>query len=348
MLRKRVSADRQDFDDALTQSDVLTLVNDRSLRVLQTSAPIDDATWNLLDERFLAQRPDVELRVYGFYGLECDLSFVRNLRHVRRFAADCLSNASHVDAVCSLRGIHSLSLGIYNLESFEFLSGFDGSSICELMLGATESAKPSLRAIGGLKNLERLYVEGPRKDIEIIGGLSNLRKLTLRSCALASLAFLRDLPNLRALEIKLGSVANLAEIAALKELRYLEAWRVRGLSDLSPISEATGLQFLFLQSLKHVSELPDFSQLDRLRRVYLESMSGLTDLKALETAPALEELICVSASPLSPAHFSGLLQKGTLKGLSVGFGSDRKNKELETMIEKAGLQKYRHTEFKYL
>ena len=67
-------------------------------------------------------------------------------------------------------------------------------------------------------------------------------------------------------------------------------------------------------------------------------MKGLTDIRPLEKAPALEELIHSSAVKMDPPHFAGLLKSKTLKGLSVGFGSTKKNEILNDMATRAGIK----------
>jgi hypothetical protein len=45
----------------------------------------------------LLSRPEVEIRVYGFYSLICDLSFLSQLNNLFRFSADCLHKASGIE-----------------------------------------------------------------------------------------------------------------------------------------------------------------------------------------------------------------------------------------------------------
>src|SRR5207302_5926165 len=182
------------------------------------------------------------------------------LTNVRRFAADCLLHANAADSISQLEDLESLSIGIYDLEGFDFLSDLRANKLKALSLGATFSKKPSLRVIERFRSIETLHVEGQDKDIEVIGGLPHLQDLTLRSVTVASLGFLRGLSSLWSIDIKLGGTRNLAALANLVNVKYLELWQIRGLNDLSPISEMTGLQFLFLQSLRNVTRLPDFSR----------------------------------------------------------------------------------------
>jgi len=52
----------------LTIADVQELAAEPGLRIMQTASPVDGETWELINEELLA-RPEVEIRVYGFYSL---------------------------------------------------------------------------------------------------------------------------------------------------------------------------------------------------------------------------------------------------------------------------------------
>jgi hypothetical protein len=246
-----------------------------------------------------------------------------------------------------LGNLESLSIGIYDLEDFEFLSDLNPSCLRRLSLGATFSKKPRLRVIERFTALESLQIENQRKDIEVIGELTRLEDVTLRSITLPSLDFLRFLPALWSLDVKLGGTKNLADLPHIKGLKYLELWQISGLTDLAPISEITGLQFLFLQSLRNVVRMPDLSRLQALRKIYLENMKGLKDLTALENAPSLEEFTHVDARGLEPSDYVGLIGGGKLKRMNVGFGSERKNATLRKIIEAAGIEAVWHRDFAF-
>jgi len=270
------------------------------------------------------------------------LSAMTNVRHL---ATDSLQTATSVEAIGQLKRLHSLSVGIFSLESFDFLANLDASALTELSLHATRSKRPSLRLIERFGRLNRLYLEGQQKDIDVIRKLNDMGELTLRSVTLDSLALLRELPKLWSLDIKLGGCSDLAALRGLENIKYLELWQIRGLDDLTPVSEMTGLQFLFLQSLKRVTHLPDFSNLTRLRRIHIENMRDLKSLAPLLSAPALEEVICADVSNVDPKEFEILIQRGRVKRLAVGLGSDRKNTMVSDMMREHGVEPFKFAPF---
>jgi hypothetical protein len=345
--RKILSKDRVDFASSLTRHEISSLVDDPHLKILQTCDAVEPATWEMINDLLFAARPDVELRVYGFYSSECDLSFLKQLTNLRHFSADCLMRAKGVEYTAELAALQSLSIGIHSLENFDFLSGLAHSGLRKLSLGATKSKKPRLRALERFSELRKLYLEGQEKEIEVISRLPCLEDLTLRSITVNDLGFLCNLSRLWSLDIKLGGINNLSALSGMGGIKYLELWQIRSLADISVISTMHGLQYLFLQSLPHITTIPDLSKLRGLRRMYLENMKGLKDITALAKAPALEELMHCDAKGMEPKQYADLLTSKCLKRIFVGFGSNRKNQELLDQARAVGIQQFERSQFSF-
>ena len=335
---------RVQLNPNLTLPEVRELANNENLQVLQTASPIDRNTWQLINEELLVRRPDVEIRVYGFYGLVCDLSFLQKMSELRRLSADCLHKAVGVEHLSGLDKLERLSVGIYSLDSFDFLREIP-PSLRTLALAATKSNKPRLDALSRFKSLERLYLEGQQNGIETLSALTNLQRLTLRSISTKDLSYVAGLNLLWNLEVKLGGIKDFSALENKTSVKYLELWQVRGLRDLGFVSSLTGLQYLFLQSLRNVIALPDFSRLVKLRRIYLENMKALVDASALWSAPALTQFHHVSAQNMSLEQYAGLASVPTLEQVLVGFGSRRRNREFEAMMRSAGKNRLDGKEF---
>ena len=339
MLNEKTTRRRVQLDSNLTLPEVRQLAENQNLQVLQARSPIDANTWQLINEELLVRRPDVEIRVYGFYGLVCDLSFLQRMPELRRFSADCLHQAVGIQHLAGLDNLERLSIGIYDLETFDFLADIP-SGLRELALAATKSKKPRLDALPRFASLQRLYLEGQQRGIEALSHLTKLEHLTLRSISTPDLTYVGPLRSLVDLAVKLGGIRDFSALASKTALKYLELWQIRGLRDLDFVSTLTGLQYLFLQSLRNVIAIPDLSQLGRLRRLYLENMKALTDVSALLSAPALTEFIHVSAQNMQPKQYADLAKIPTLKSVLVGFGSSKKNRELALMMQQAGKERF--------
>ena len=347
LAKKKISKDIVNFGESLTKREVRSLLQDRDLKVLQCSSPVDLRTWDLLNDNFFTKRPDIKLRVYGFYQQVCDLAFTSRMTNVHHFSADRLMDAVEVNHIASMEKLESLGIGIYHLESFDFLNQIT-QRLKSLFLGQTKSKKPDLSSLRRFESLNQIYIEGQQKNIEVLSELENLQDVTLRSISTPDISYLKPLHRMWSLDIKLGGITDLNAIQGMETIKYLELWQIRGLSEINVISTLTGLQFLFLQSLRRVTALPSLTRLNKLKRIYLENMNGLEDVRNLEFAPALEEFTHVIANNMQPDDYIPLLRNPCLKKAAAWFGSDKKNKRFRELMREykiEQMQDYRAFDF---
>ncbi len=337
---------RAQVSDPLSRRELRRLARDPAIRVVQASQPLSPTSWRRIDETVLADRPDVQLRVYGFYSGGCDLSFVTALHHVRHFAADCLQSAENVEAIASLGALRSLSIGIFDLTSFGFLEELS-PELETLFLGATRSKKPDLSVLGRFRSLRTLYIEGQHKNLDVISELVGLEDLTLRSITTEDLGYVSPLSSLWSFDLKLGGIKDISALSDLESLKYLEAWQVRGLSNLEVISSLSSLQNLFLQSLPRVRRLPPLDRCSSLRRVVLQNMKGLQDLSPLADAPALEEFALIQGENFQPEALAPVLANPTLVRAGARFGSEKRNREFDALVAGSGKEPFEWREFQY-
>jgi hypothetical protein len=335
MLRV-VAPGRIEIEGTVSDVEIRALAGDPDLKFLMLSRPPEGSIWSRLNERLFAVRPDVQLRVYGYYGLgPCDLGFASQMTLVERFSADSLRSAINVDCIATMPKLRSLGLGIFDLASLDVLAGIS-TDLVELGIGGAKTTKLDLGVLARFPALRKLSLEKQVRNIEVLSEVAELEDLTLRSIATKNLDYLAPLRRLRDLDIKLGGITDLSALDGKASLRALALWQVRGLSELGIVSSLTGLQHLNLQSLPHVKALPSLRNLTKLRRVYLENMRGLENLNALAEAPALAEVIHVS-SALTPEDHAVLFRNPAIQRISAGFGSTKKNQVFEAMQRKHGI-----------
>jgi hypothetical protein len=234
-----------------------------------------------------------------------------------------------------MTNLRSLSVGIFDLESLDFLGGLP-VGITKLSLQATRSKKPKLAHLVRFHSLRQLYLEAQQQDIDVLSQLTELEELTLRSITVSDLGFLAGLPRLWSLDIKLGGTKDLAAIHGKQSIKYLELWLIRGLSEVEVLSSLSGLQYVFLQSLKNVRCIPDLSRLYYLRKIFMEDMKGLKDVSGIRSAPVLEELVHTTARNMEPNDYKDILAMPTLKKALVRFGSQRKNQAFDALAKQHG------------
>lgn len=328
-------ATRAEFDESVSAEDLRELTKQPRLRVLQRSKPVRDSVWSRVNEHFCAVRPDVQIRVYGHYSIECDLTFVRLLTNVRHFAADCLMNATGVEAIAEIQDLESLSLGIFDLTDFSVLDRVS-PGLKSLSLGATRSKKPTLAPLSKFRSLRKLYLEGHCKGIDVLKELRELEDLTLRSITTPDLQYLSQLPRLWSLDIKLGGIRGFAGIEGKESIKYLELWQVRDLRNIDVVGTLRGLQNLFLQSLPHIGAFPRLVDSHSLRRIVVDNLKSLADFTALETAPALEEFALIAGRKLNPDQLLPVLKNPSVRRVRAGFGSARNHNAFSLLQEEYG------------
>ena len=338
---------RAEFEDGVSARDLDQLAARPTVKTLQCSAPVKAPVWPLLNDRFFSVRPDVELRVYGHYGTECDLSFAKRMTNVRRFAADCLMRARNVEAVAGMPRLESLSLGIFELTDFGVLNAVS-PALTTLRLSATRSKKPRLDAVRRFTSLKVVYLEGQSNGIEVLGELGQLEDLTLRSITTPDLRYLAPLERLWSLDIKLGGIRSFAGLEGKASIKHLELWQIRDLKDAEVVRSLPGLQNVFLQSLPHIQALPRLDTSQALRRVVLQNLKGFGDFAALERAPVLEEFALVEGMRQQPEQLAPVLRNPSVRAVSALFGSDRKNEAFAHLRDAHGKRDWNYgTPFEY-
>ncbi len=339
LAEKRTSKSRLSIEAALSKKEIQQLIADKGLRTLQCSTPVQPQTWDLLNNQFFPVRSEVELRVYGFYSLVCDLRFTSEMTNVRHFSADCLGDAVGIEQITAMEKLESLGIGIYHLQDFEFLTQIS-PQLKRLFLGVTKSKQPDLSPLSRFTSLQEIHLEGQQKNIEVLSQLRDLQQVTLRSISTPGIGYLTPLQRMWSLDIKLGGIKDLYAIEGMENIKYLELWQVRALSDIGVISSLTELQHLFLQSLRSITALPSFMRLKKLKRISLENMKGLKDVSTLEHAPALEEFVHIAADNMQPEDYVPLLRNPHLKRICVGFGSKKKNNRFKDLLQEYQIQSF--------
>lgn len=123
-----------------------------------------------------------------------------------------------------------------------------------------------------------------------VAKLSGVGELTLWNVKFPAGFGFAALDGLRFLDIRGGSKPDLSELAGCDTLQGLVVNQVRGLTDITAVTNLVGLRILSLYGLAKVESLPDMSRLTNLERLDLGQLRSLTDWQALTSPPQLREL----------------------------------------------------------
>lgn len=343
---KEISKGRYQITTGISKSELIELAENPNASMLQFADPLTEIEINYLEKFVFSKRPDIMLRVYAHYSNECNLSFIEKIPSLRRFSADCLTEAKGIENVIKLKSLEILSVGIYLLDNFDFLNEIN-PSIKSLYLYSTKSKKPKIHSIARFTELEELYLEGQENGIEEISKLKKLKEIVLRSISTNNLDFLIGLNNLWSVDIKLGGIKSFDSLEKLPNLKYLELWQIRGLSDLSFISNIGTLQLLKIESLSNVEKFPNLKKSVNLRRISVENMKKLNDFKSLKYAPSLEGFVLSDGSSQKFESLIPVLENPNLKQISCYFGSSKRNQQFLEIVSQYGKKEFERSKFIY-
>jgi Leucine-rich repeat (LRR) protein len=312
--------------------EIEVLASREGLTEIQFCQSPDRAALEMLELKISRHRPDYEVRFYGFYREKCDLGIVRHIPSVRKLVVNCLQGeVEGIEEIGQLKNLVSLKIGVESLQDLAFLEQLP--PILEtLYLEEAKKKNLNLSVLRRFSRLRWLYLERHHEKIEVVGELSSLQELVLRSISVPTLSFLSSLQNLRLLDLKLGGTTNLEVLPKLSNVSHLEIWQVRKLADLDDVMQMPNLEILYLQDLPNVTRMPSCASMRRLKEVHLHHLTGLTDITCVAKAPALEWFSLTHAGRCSAEIFRPLLEHPTLKRVSVGMGSFRKNREVRALF----------------
>lgn len=273
-------------------------------RVLQFDQPLTSPQLKQAGS-LIAERPDVELYVYG--------RAFRNLDFLQYF-----------------KTVQRLHIALYELGD---IAGFSELSrdLKELTFGGTRR-KFSLRFIEAMPHLKRLFLVRHKKDLPCIQDLKELEVLGLSGITLPDLSLLLPLVRLRKLDLFLGGTTNLVALAQLPALEDLFLMRITKLSNLAILADLSGLKTLRLDWMRNVTSVPSLHGLGRLDKITLDTMKGLSDLRPFAAAPALRRLRIVGMPQLTAESFRCFIGHPCLDELWVFTGRKKINAQVREMF----------------
>jgi hypothetical protein len=133
-----------------------------------------------------------------------------------------------------------------------------------------------------------------------------------------------------------GTAKDLSYIRGAVRLQYLAVNQIRGLNDLSVVSELTNLRYLFLYGLSKVNSLPSFSNLIKLERVEVGQMKELPSLRGILDAPMLRQLELLKKMTVTEEDVSAIKNHPSIREFTW-FAEDVPNKVWAPIVDRIGL-----------
>lgn len=276
------------------------------------------------------------VRFYGHDSLSFDCHTLLRIPRAKMLVLNCLAKAHNTDALASLDHLHSLSLGIYELENSEIL-GIDTLRSLRILNMVSEKRMLNLDYLKEYAHLEQLHIGGKVKNMDAIGLLEGLHYLALDSISKLPLHFINRLRKLKHLRILHGGRENIQEVAE-NEIEGLEIMRVRGLHDLTTITAFQGLKSLVIGDQIQLREISFDQEMKALEELSITNCKGLTHLTGMERLPSLRKLR-ISKTAIDFDSFINQKLPNTLSTVEFATSKSKADKEIQESLVKLGFQK---------
>jgi hypothetical protein len=181
------------------------------------------------------------------------------------------------------------------------------------------------------------HVELIDEDIEWLAVTEQLTLWNVRVPA----GLLARIEKLWWLDIQGGSATDLGVAKGADNLQYLAVNQVRGMCDLSLVSEMAKLRYLDLYGLPKVAELPPCAGLVNLEHARIGQMRGLVSAHGLLQAPYLRELELVRKINVSETDLNEIIAHPTIEAFGW-FAEDVPDRVWIPVVEKIALPAVRH------
>lgn len=282
-----------------------------------------------LDENF-------GVRFYGHYSLSFDGRTLLRIPHAKMLHLNSLAQAHNTDTLARLEHLHSLNLGIYELENSDIL-GIDLLRSLRDLVIISDKKMLNLQYFKAFSHLEHLHVGGKVKNLEAIGDLEDLNYLALHSISKLPLHFINGLKRLKHLRILLGGREHIQEIEE-NEIDDLELCRIRGFHDLSNITKFRALTSLTVEDQARLQEISFDREMEALKEITISNCKGLACLSGMERLPSLRQLrILKTAIDFDP--FMRQKLPSALSELEFITAKSELDQEIQASLLQLGFQK---------
>ena len=196
------------------------------------------------------------------------------------------------------------------------------------------------RTVARPRNNNGFWLDHAKIVEEDFAWLASVERLILWNVQVPS-GFLARLNKLWWLDIRGGSASDLNVARGATKLQYLAVNQVRGMRDLSAISEMLSLRYVDFYGLTRVATLPSFAAHEELKHASVGQMQGLQSLRGLLQAPKLEELQLNKKINVNAEDVAQIANHPTIKQFGW-FAEDVPYKVWAPVIEKIGLPPVPH------
>jgi hypothetical protein len=257
-------------------------------RVQFNSLPSEPDLRHLAD--WLAQNPGMALRAYGSYdGSIRNLEFLRLFPKLRRFYVD------YVYDLESLDGMRHLPADTQGLAIGSTKRPLDLSSLArfsQLLELSLEGQTKGIHVVGTLTNLQDLTLRSiTLPDLQLLQPLKNLTLLDIKLGGTRDLSLLPEIGNIRYLELwMIRGLSDISAVGRMESLHTLFLQALKRVETLPDFSRAGGLRRVHLETMRGLTDLSPLESARGLEEIVILDMGHLdtTDIEPLSAISTLK------------------------------------------------------------
>lgn len=331
----KININRVEIFDDLILDEANEIKLNQDVKYIQISKEVPRQILEMINSVILSERSDIQFRVYGFYGAECNLSFLEGLTNVVNLSIGEMRSVNNLDILGKLVKLQRLRVHLDKLDDISFLSNLN-SNLISLMLGTgLNNSNLDIGIIEEFQELESLFLYKINCGYNSLKNMKVLKSLTMNACNIDEFSFLEE-TNINNLSVGMMNISDLSSLNGNKKIKKLELQRLSRLSDLDLLSNLPNLEYCNVSNNNHIEKVPDMRRCDGIKELIFDCIKNLSDISELIYIPNIERIEMYQLKLVDLSVIEEILRKSSLKKLICTTGSIKKDRQITELIEKYG------------
>ncbi len=331
----KININRVEVFDDLILDEANEIKLNQNIKYIQISKEVPQHILEMINSVILSERSDIQFRIYGFYGVECNLSFLEGLTNVVDLSIGEMKSVINLDILGKLVNLQRLRVYLDKLDDISFLSKLN-SNLISLMIGTgLNNSNLDIGIIEKFKELESLFLYKINYGYKSLKNMGALKSLTINSCKINEFRFLEE-TNINNLSIGMMKNSDFSSLCGNRKIRKLELQRLSRLSNLDLLSSLPNLEYCNVSNNNYIEKVPNMRKCDGIKELIFDCIKNLSDISELAYIPNIEKIEMYQLKLVELLVIEDILKKSSLKKLICTTGSIKKNKQIKELIEEYG------------
>lgn len=331
----KININRVEIFDDLILDEANEIKLNQKIKYIQISKEIPQHILEMINSVILSERSDIQFRIYGFYGVECNLSFLEGLTNVVDLSIGEMKSVINLDVIGKLVNLQRLRVYLDKLDDISFLSKLN-SNLISLMIGTgLNNSNLDIGIIEKYKELESLFLYKINYGYNSLKNMRALKSLTINACNINEFSFLEE-TTINNLSIGMMNNSDFSSLYGNRKIRKLELQRLSRLSNLDILSSLPNLEYCNISNNNHIEKVPNMRECDGIKELIFDCIKKLSDISELIYIPNIERIEMYQLKLVDLLVIEEILKKSSLKKLICTTGSIKKDKQIKELIVEYG------------